>query len=65
MFGGHVRPHLVLDNKYECIDSISTSLYLSSELIGVPFDALLKKPLHFENEELEKQKKISLFTKEF
>ena len=47
------------------MDSMSTSLPLSNELIGVPFDALLKEPLHFENEELEKQKRISLFTKEF
>ena len=47
------------------MDSISTYLQLSKQLIGDQFDALLKKPLHFENEELEKQKKISLFTIEF
>ena len=38
------------------MDSISTYLQLSKQLIGDKFDALLKKPLHFENEELEKQK---------
>ena len=57
MFSGHFRPLPVMDNKNKNMDSISTSLPLSNELIGVPFDALLKKPLHFENEELEKQKK--------
>ena len=57
MFRGHFRPLPVIYNKNKNMDSISTSLPLSNERIGVPFDALLKKPLHFENEELEKQKK--------
>ena len=38
------------------MDSISTYLQLSKQLIGDQFDALLKKPLHFENEQLEKNK---------
>ena len=37
------------------MDSISTYLQLSKQLIGDQFDALLKKPLHFENEQLEKK----------
>ena len=56
MFRGHFRPLPVIYNKNKNMDSISTSLPLSNEVIGAPFDALLKKPLHFEIEELEKQK---------